>query len=638
MTSSSIDSSRVAPAAAPVQAGQRSLSATLTWLAPISITFLGFVLRVLWLDRQGLWVDESLTLGRTSWVFARLWTDLPLEHVPLYFMVANLFTKVAGDGDFALRFPSVVAGVVAIPLIYQLSRRLFGVAVALVAALFLAVNPFQVWYSQDARMYPQLVALSLATLLALDVALDGEVSRRQQIFAWTAYVVASAATFYTQYYGVLTLIIAAVYGILRLATMHPRSRSPWLRFIGAEVAIGVLLLPYLPRVLRFVHFVSHHDPAPIGAAEFARLFNFGTTMPPSTATWLGVAGLVLYGLGILALAINARSGGAWRPVLFVGSVVAVFVALVLALNARESYYHIRYFVVVGALLIPLAALGVVTLSRWTPALSVLGVVLVVAGSVYSLNLWYTNVDYAKSRHKDYVQYVLEHAGPNDAFITLGANDLLARRYGAEQVATYLPLEEYKGLQKSEASTDQALTTITEGHPTVWYAHKAEGRDVYVKHWLDLHAFQTSVIDMDDFRVMEYGFPAPLPEPVPAAQAEGPLPLNVTWSSAPNPAPIGGTVYMALHWLPTATMPPNLKVSLRLYNSDDQQVLQIDRAPNDGASPTQDWHAGDDITDRYGIHLPTDLSPGQYTLRAILYDYATLEPQRKVTLGTLTIAP
>lgn len=638
MTSRPIDGPLASTAHPRADADRRSLTASLIWLAPFAITLLGFVLRVLWLDRQGLWVDESLTLDRAGWTLPTLWAGLPVEHVPLYFMLVSLFTRLAGDSDFALRFPSVAFGVAAIPLLYQLSRRLLGMRVALVAALLLAVNPLQVWYSQDARMYPQMVALSLAALLALDIALDRDSPPRQRGIAWVGYVIASAATFYTQYYGALTLMIATAYGALLLLSQRPWSARRWLPFIVAQAVIGALLLPYVPRILTFLGFVSHHEADPIGAAEFARLFSFGTTVPPEQATWLSYAALALYALGALGLILMLRHRVNQRGALFIASLVATFAVLVLVLNARESYYHIRYFVVIGALLTPLAALGVVTLARWSPILGALALTLAVVGSLYSLNLWYTNVDYAKSRHKDYVEYALAHAGPDDALITLGANDVLARRYGAERLGAYVPLDGDTQTRKAEQDTEQMLATITAGHPTVWYAHKAEVRDRYVKRWFDHHAFQTSITQMADFRLMEYGFPPPLPAATPATSVEGPLPIDVAWAAAPNPPTVGGTVYLALHWRPTAPLPANLKVSLRLYDADGKQVWQRDRAPNDGATPTQDWQPRETVIDRYGIHLPPELPPGPYSVRAILYDYTSLQPQREATLGVLTIAP
>jgi len=85
---------------------------------------LAFALRVWQLDTQSLWHDEGL-----SWWFARepLWQMLRsvagTEHPPFYFFVLGLWMRVAVDSAYALRFFSVVGGVLTVAGLIAITRR-----------------------------------------------------------------------------------------------------------------------------------------------------------------------------------------------------------------------------------------------------------------------------------------------------------------------------------------------------------------------------------------------------------------------------------------------------------------------------------------------------------------------------------
>jgi hypothetical protein len=70
--------------------------------------------------------------------------------------------------------------------------------------------------------------------------------------------------------------------------------------------------------------------------------------------------------------------------------------------------------------------------------------------------------------------------------------------------------------------------------------------------------------------------------------------------------------------------------------DGAQIWQRDRTPVDGVRPSNSWRVGETIADRFALSLDPDLAPGDYTLRVILYDSATLAEQRVATLGVIRV--
>jgi len=163
------------PPASSLHPGREWLSYALLLL----FIALAFARGVYGLGSQSLWWDESLSLQRASY-------DLPLilsneiiltdttrqliafdNHPPLYFLLLHFMVKLAGQSEFALRFPSLAFSVLSVPLLYALGKCLCDRRVGLLAALFGAISPLYLWYSHEARMYTMLTFLGLLSFYTL---------------------------------------------------------------------------------------------------------------------------------------------------------------------------------------------------------------------------------------------------------------------------------------------------------------------------------------------------------------------------------------------------------------------------------------------------------------------------------------
>ena len=141
--------------------------------ALLVILLLAFGLRVYRLDGQSLWYDEAVTAHVASQGISELtrWTADDIQP-PLYYYAVAGWTRLAGQGEWALRFPSVCFSLLTVALLWSLARRLFGVGrpgqfAGLVAALLAAISPLYVYFAQEARMYAQLTFLGALAGYAL---------------------------------------------------------------------------------------------------------------------------------------------------------------------------------------------------------------------------------------------------------------------------------------------------------------------------------------------------------------------------------------------------------------------------------------------------------------------------------------
>jgi len=72
---------------------------------------------------------------------------------PGYYVLLRAWEFFSGRSEFALRYFSLIFGVLGVALIYRLGRRGLGTGAGVIAALLLTLQPFHTFYSQDARMY-----------------------------------------------------------------------------------------------------------------------------------------------------------------------------------------------------------------------------------------------------------------------------------------------------------------------------------------------------------------------------------------------------------------------------------------------------------------------------------------------------
>lgn len=233
----SIDALAGSPASpnrtAPDQTATPSRQALTTQqrLLLLALLLMAFAHAVILLDAKDLWWDESLSLQRAEESLPNLlrgvlvikdgFSELPTidQHPFFSFLVQRLLIGTAGDSVFVLRYVSALAAALFTAGVYLwarwLERRdLAPAATAWWATALAAVNPFMLWYGQEARPYALWAALALlATYLLLRTTESERLNRR-----WLAGFVGVEVLFVlTHYYAVflvgLHLLILAFWSL-----------------------------------------------------------------------------------------------------------------------------------------------------------------------------------------------------------------------------------------------------------------------------------------------------------------------------------------------------------------------------------------------------------------------------------------
>ncbi|MBI4049667.1 MAG: glycosyltransferase family 39 protein [Candidatus Doudnabacteria bacterium] len=216
------------------------------------ILILGALLRLYHNTAVALWHDEAFSaLYTRDYGWGEMMYRIGLDvHPPLYYILLKFWTLIFGHSLISLRGLSILLGVLTIWIGYVLVKKISGSEkFALYAGLLLALNPFQIQYSLEARMYTLGTFLVLASSYLLLKAL--ETNQRKY---WIWYAVAAAASLYTHYFLFFSVAAQILYLIYVLAKSEKFSLSliKSQKFINAAIAGAVMLILYLPWIPTFI--------------------------------------------------------------------------------------------------------------------------------------------------------------------------------------------------------------------------------------------------------------------------------------------------------------------------------------------------------------------------------------------------
>jgi 4-amino-4-deoxy-L-arabinose transferase-like glycosyltransferase len=325
-----------------------------------AITAIAAAVRFVTLGAQSLDHDETVTAVRvlqptfTATMSAVAHSE---RTPPLYYILEWLWTKPLGFGTgiVSLRSLSAIFGTLTVPAVYLAARELSSRRAGVAAAALVALNPFLVWYSQEARAY----AL-LALFIALGVYVFARALREPTARRLWPWALVSVLALCSHYFAVFTIAPEAVW---LLIVIRPRWRA--LVPAAAVAAAGAALLP-----LAMTQQGSGQSDF-LGDSLFTRVWqtpvHFATTVKPdipSTLPWLtavqiaiAVAVTVFCCLSAVILARRGlpteRRGAAVAAVLAAASLM---IPIALA-SAGTDFVDARNLV--GSLVLVLIAVGIV---------------------------------------------------------------------------------------------------------------------------------------------------------------------------------------------------------------------------------------------------------------------------------------
>ena len=190
------------------------------------------------------------------------WTKLSFhDHPPLFFVIQYIFTAILGDSLFAVRLPSVIAGLFAILLLYLITQKVFknNQWVSLLAAALLAVSHIHIWISRSSLMESTLITL---ILLNIYVFLNFLEDRKKY---WWMLGLTFGLAFLTKY---IAAFLIPAYFIFLLIYYRNVFKEKWL-YLALALSL-IIFSPILIYNYNLYKLVGHFD------LQFAYLFQQAT--------------------------------------------------------------------------------------------------------------------------------------------------------------------------------------------------------------------------------------------------------------------------------------------------------------------------------------------------------------------------
>ena len=639
------------------------------------ILLLAAGLRFYMLDGQSFWADEgnSVVLAQepVTTIIRSAAADI---HPPAYYFLLKIWGSVFGLSEKGARSLSAVLGVLVVWGVYLVGTALKNQRTGLLAALLAAINPFLIYYSQEARMYQLLVLAAVITTWAL-LQWWQETSHSGRIMPLGAsliYLVFALLGLYTHYAFPIHLITLNLIFLIWLIWNRGGFGSALRRYFLPWVLLqGAVVLLYLPWLRTALHqLATWPKPAvTINALQALvtsfRLFTCGPILCPlnrvvQAAVALFAAGLILFGIGHQRRTRDLSLSQLLLPLLWgILPVAAMLITgtftptffkfLILALPA----YLILLALGMDAVGIPAIRrprkedldIATIRATLLTPVLFLL----LAYPSVPALEHYFHDPLAARDDYRSIAAYIKAVSGPNDTVILTAPGQIDAFSQYDHGKAEVIPLPEDRPLDtaKTLAQLNAVLQKSGRIFAIYWATEQADPQGV-IENYLAENAFKAWDVWVGHLRFVAYSAASP-PELIPYDQPVhfGEAILLEAAGYSAEPLQPGDIARVRLSWLTNAPLTTRYKVTLQLWDPANQIIAQMDSEPGGGAHPTTSWTPGKAILDGAGLPIPLATPPGQYPLILAVYDPASGQRlpvsgqgalDNALVVGSITIRP
>jgi hypothetical protein len=635
----------------------------------VLVLLAAFALRLVRLGAESLWYDETVSVYLAGNPIPELIRHTAGDiHPPGYYLLLRSWlaagamgTGKAAPGGFTLEFWSAYLslgfGVFLVALGFVLGARAHGHQAGLAAAVVIAFSPFNIWYSQEARMYTVGAALGAVAFYSLLRVSEGGSGRRW----WIAYTVSSVAGMYALYYFAFLLIaVNAWYVVQSLRRSGARALAPWAL---SNLAVVILYAPWLPVAWR----QATQPPVPpwrdaprlFGAlAETVQALALGQSAP--AWSWpVAALGAILAGVGVRVIARRSSS-----VALGFASAAFVPVALILLLSLATPLYHVRYMFTYSPVCYALIGVAFATVAarRRALAAAMAAVWLVLSG--VSLARYWTAPSFRPDDLRTAVTELQERWRPGDALLINAGYvyPALATYWQGEfphpaRITSPLPVPDEGAapfavstgsldgpeslgwgdprsdfFAASRAATATGIAALFDRFDRVWHFRiydtvtdpdgSARGMIENAGSLADDRVYTGEA----NLRVQAFLGKANargLPEAY-AHLAEGGT--EVGWQPVSGEARPGGVLYVPLDWRAAGKSRPELATSLRLVDAYGETWAQgPDERPLGNALPPRNWPEDTPLTQVAALAIPGGIPPGEYAVELVIYDPATGAP-------------
>lgn len=650
------------------------------------------------LGAQSLWNDEGSSYVQATRSFGDIAANAARDiHPPGYYWLLAVWRVLLGESEFSLRALSTFASLFTVAFTYAIGRQLFGRWIGLLAAAFVTLNTFSIYYAQEARMYALLSMWAAGSMWALLKLIKSITQRskgtetpalfsllalgeRARVGAFLLLALFNAAGLYTHYAYPFVMLAQGVLFVLWCAASIVRVKRDHMQVIlqaigiycAANLLTLLLFLPLLPTALQQVTTWPNTGEA-VNTAEGLRAifgwFAFGITFEASGATMLlfAVLFLLLFGLVVRHSQPENPSVGIRRikslqlmpswlamliPLLWVVIPVGLFLSLGLFRPANLKFLLPAQ---IGFALWLARGVGVLWASPVRDRAKLLKVMprIAAVGGAAALLIYmlgglphlYSNTIFQRANYRGIAALISANPRSGDAIILDAPNQEEVFRYYYQGQAPIFALP--AGLGGDDTATRASVEQIITSHDRIFVLFWGEAeRDPnrVVESTLDALAFEADNTWYGDVRLVRYAAPAEFTVFTDSGAQFGDHITLTSFALSAENIQAGDVLQLRLIWTTNAPIDQRYKIFIHLLDENGSIVAQRDSEPVGGSRPTTDWQAGEMVEDNHALLIPNNLPPSHYSLIIGLYDSANPQMRLQVssadsdhlTLSTLSL--
>lgn len=593
-------------------------------LSLLVIILIAFLLRFLSLGGKAFSYDEAATalMARaTPWEIILFHWQAAFEHPPVWQLFMHAWSLAAGQSEFSLRFISALAGVLHVPLVWLLARRVGQPKgendperrlLPLLAALLVAVAPVLVMYSQEARMYTLVVLCALTSLLLLlrmSTPPGGITPGRM-----AAFVGVNWAMLGLHYYSALLLVAQGCFLVWNLVLPGDKGAREWRSFLALALGLALSALPLLGWMAFAPGFRATAEVILAGVGgeqtpivafldELWRDLSFGAFRWMPANAWVGYLLLPFAVVGAAHSFRHALTGNRADRLLFLTVLLPILLSALLFRNLAARY--ILFVAPLLAIWCGSAIAWLWSMNRWLG-----GAGLVVALVASGVGLQFHYLHFTKSEYREMAAFLQQSAQPGDGFLLEAPRQhLLAKyylpadwEYDTAPSVTLPPYWPINAPPVVPEEMDDVLQEALRTHDNLWLILTSEDevdRGEFVPKYLAAISYRAECYAWLDVRLCRFVAPESV---APQSSRErsirfgdelvlehSTLAIETPPDSVPDPTP---RVLLALDWYAESQPSIDYRVTVRLVDAAGNTVSQHDGFPIGDLLPPVIWQAGD----------------------------------------------
>ncbi len=584
-------------------------------LLPVVILIVGFGLRIYALDDFNMNWDE----GYSNWIVhlpfgEMIETTARDVHPPFYYLLLRFNNIINGDGEFVMRFPSVLLGMLGMALTFALGKQVGGYWVGVLALLLLGMIRANIDIAQLMRMHVLAMVFSTAGMWSA-LRFWQNPNRRG---AALIYVLCAAGSLYSFYLAVVFPLAAnmafLIIWLWRLGEQHTFNRVLFMRWVGLQIAAVALFLPWVLYAITRMHgWSAEQDTSFIFFLQvyFVVLTTGVSTFWDSFIPWV-IAALALLGAGTVLiyqsgrrLKNNHQINNLTMLLASVFSPVLVVFLLTLPFHNLGRPLAARYLVLLAPGFYVLGAWTVIILAKRHLVFAIAALILLVGLAAAGLAQTHKG-QVRRDLYTALSKTLTAHRQPGDSVVLHDdwAWPLFENNYDGAWVK--VPNESVL----DEAFANLILEPVWAESDAVWVVQHpgslVSDPNHQIENWLSRHAIHQETWEYNENLLSVY---VRVPERVdtlndlagaiPPKQIDGATSL-IAIEPPLRRYPVGDDVHFALYW----EIAPSESVKIELVSDSDEQTFEFD-VPQ----VTQGV-----IRQAISVPLPPDLPAGTYRLQ------------------------